>query len=85
MMHEITVCIVEAAMPGGLGSPKRTMGIMVGRGSRHGPRPARASALKAVWVPAMAVLALLLCAAVERVRCGPTWVVLTWGCRAGGS
>ena len=36
------------------------------------------------WVPARAVLALLLWAADERVICVPTWVVLTCGCRVGG-
>ena len=36
------------------------------------------------WVTARLVLALLFWAAVERVGCGPTWVVLTWSCGEGG-
>ena len=35
----------------------------------------------ALWVPARAVLALLLLGADERTGCVPTWVVLTCGCR----
>ena len=35
------------------------------------------------WVPAGAVLALLLWVADERTGCVPTWVVLTRGCRDG--
>ena len=60
------------------------MGVMVGIGSGNGPRPARASALMARWVPARAVLALLFGATAKRLGYSPTWVVLTLGCRAGG-
>ena len=35
------------------------------------------------WVPAGAVLALLLWVAHERAACVPTWVVLTCGCKGG--
>ena len=59
------------------------MGVMVGMGLGSGPRPARASALMARWVPARAVLALLFGAVSKRLGCGPIWMVLTWGCRAG--
>ena len=57
------------------------MGMMVGTGFGKGPRSALASSLKGV--PGR-VPALLLGAAVERVGCGPTWVVLTLGCWADG-
>ena len=64
---------------------RRTIGMMVGTGFGSGPRPARASALMARWVPARAGLALLFGAASKRLGCGPTWVVLAWdeGCIPG--
>ena len=67
--------------PSGFGSPTTYHEHDGGHGFGDGPRPARASALIARWVPARAGLALLFGAAAKRVGCGPTWVVLTWGCR----
>ena len=43
----------------GVGSPKRTIGMIVGLGPGNGPRPARAASLVVGCVPAWAVLAVL--------------------------
>ena len=60
--------------------PNQTMECTRARGFRKGTRLARGSAPIAWWVPARAVLALLLQVAVEESACIPTWVVLTCGC-----
>ena len=59
------------------------MGRTTGRGFGKGPRPTRGSVRMAGWVPARAVLALLLSVADERAVCVPTWVVLTCRCKDG--
>ena len=56
------------------------MGRTRARGLGKGPVPARGTAPTGVWVPARAVLALLLYVVTERTGCVPTWVVLTCGC-----
>ena len=58
-----------------------TIGTTRARGLGKGPVPARGSAPTGLWLPARAVLALLLYVVAGRMGCVPTWVVLTCGCR----
>ena len=83
MMHEIAVDCVNVTKPVRFGLPKiLTIGRTNARGLGKGPVPGRGSEPTGLWVPARAVLALLLALVVERTGCVPTWVVLTGGCRA---
>ena len=60
MVHEFTVCVVEGAMSGScVGSPKRTIGMIVGLGHGNSPRQARTASLVVVCVLTRAVLAVL--------------------------
>ena len=71
MMHEVTVCIVEVAMPRWFGKPEyRSIGKIVSMGFGNGPT-STVLGTDARWVPARAVLALLFWSAMERVGCGP--------------
>ena len=45
VMHEVTVCVVEGTMSGGVGRPKRAVGKTAGAGLGNGPRPAHAASL----------------------------------------
>ena len=80
MMHEIAVGCVNASKPVRFGITK--FDHRANQGSWFGKRTTSRtrSAPTALWVPARAVLALLLYVVAEGTECVPTWVVLTCGC-----
>ena len=83
MMHEIAVDCVNVTEPVRTWiAQDLTMGRTNARGLGKGSVPVRGSEPTGLWVPARAVLALLLALVAERTGCVPTWVVLTGGCRA---
>ena len=66
MMHEITVSCIKTTGPSGLDWPLWTKGRTRARGLGKGPVPARGSVSARLWVPARAVLALLLPVVADR-------------------
>ena len=80
MMHKVTVNSVNVTKPVRFGMAKSDHGEYKGARLWNSTRLARGSAPMAGWVPARAVLALLLQVAAERTGCVPTRVVmLLWG------
>ena len=72
MMHEIAIGCVNVTKPVRFGLPKFDHGKDQGPWFKKEPVPVRGSAPTRLWVPARAVLALLLPVVAEHTGCVPT-------------
>ena len=80
MMHDITVRCGNGLGPLDLSCPKLTIGRITAFGLGKSPASVRRVEPVELWVPARAVLALLLAQEAVRTGCVPTCVVLTGDC-----